>query len=172
MSRISHPRAAVIAALASAGLLVNDVPVTRQEPNRRTHTPAAAVQVVSEWVAAVNAQDIPGVVARSTRDVVLGGPRGSARGQKELRDWVERAGLQMTTDRVFAAGTRVVLLQQAAWRDRRGLVIAEATVANRFEVAGDRVSAVTRYDSLSGALADAGLTEADEQHGPAGDPGA
>lgn len=124
--------------------------------------PHPAVALVRAWVAAVNAVDIPGVVSRSSRDIVLGGPRGSAVGQKELRDWVERTRLLIDVERIFAAGTRVVLLHRATWRDPKGLRIAEATQASRFDVAGDRVSTVVRYDSLDDALRDAGLSERDE----------
>ena len=123
----------------------------------------AAVQVARDWVAAVNAQHVPGVVTRSARDIVLIGPLGEVRGQPALREWVERGGLQMTIERVFAAAGRVVFLHQAVWRDRRGLAIAEATIVHRFEVEGDRVRAVVRFGSLQDALADAGLSGADER---------
>jgi hypothetical protein len=150
------------AVLPVAEILVNHVCMVDGSATRST------VQVARAWVAAVSTQDVPTVMAHSTRDIALGGPRGTARGQPALRDWVERTGLQMTVERVFAAGTCVVLLHQAVWRDRNGLAIAEATIANRFEVTGDRISAVTRYDGLTEALADAGLTEADEQTAAAG----
>lgn len=151
--------------MAIAEILVNHVPVIGERDSER-RPESTPLQVVYAWVSAVNAQDIPEVVARSARDIVLGGPRGTARGTRELRDWVERAGLQMTTERVFAADTRVVLLQQAVWRDPRGLTIGEATIATRFEVTGNRVGRVMRYDSLPEALSAAGLSEADE-HPPA-----
>jgi hypothetical protein len=120
------------------------------------------LDVVQAWVAAVNALDVRGVMTRSTADIELGGPRGIARGAPQLREWVERARLQMETRRTFAAGDRVVLLQRATWRDHAGLTVAEATVATRFVVAGGRVAVAVRHDQLDDALAAAGLTEADE----------
>jgi hypothetical protein len=121
-----------------------------------------ALDVVHEWVEAVTAASVPRVMARSAGDIVLGGPRGTIRGQPALRDWVENGGLQMFTERRFAAGTRVVLAQRAVWRDRRGLPIADARIAHRFAVDEGRVSVAVRYDSLAKALADSQLTEADE----------
>ena len=120
------------------------------------------LEVVRRWVAAVNALDVPAVMACSAADIELGGPRGTTRGQPRLREWVERGGLRMETERTFAADNRAVLVQRVTWRDRAGMTIAEASIANRFVVAGDRVSLVVRYDSLTEALRDAGLGEGDE----------
>lgn len=149
--------------LANDGVLVNHGSMVGQAPPRAedTATPAP-LHVVRAWVAAVNAQDVPAVMARSTRDIAISGPRGTARGQPALRDWVERTGLQMSIARAFVREGHVVLLHHAVWRDRQGLAIAEATIANRFEVSGDRISAVARYDGLAEALLDAGLTDAHE----------
>jgi limonene-1,2-epoxide hydrolase len=124
-----------------------------------------ALEVVRRWVAAVNALDIPAVMACSAGDIELGGPRGTTRGQPRLREWVERGGLRMDTRRTFAAGDRAVLAQRVPWRDRAGMAIAEASIASRFAVSGDRITAVVRYDSLLEALEDAGLSEEDEVEG-------
>ena len=120
------------------------------------------IEVVRHWVAAVNAMDVPAVMARSAGDIQLGGPRGTSRGQPKLREWVERARLRMETERTFASSDRVVLVQRATWRDQAGMTIAEASITHRFVVSDDRVSAVVRYDSLTEALRDAALTEHDE----------
>jgi hypothetical protein len=118
------------------------------------------VDVVREWVDAVNAQRVLGVMARSARDIAMHGPRGTARGQPALREWIERSGLHMTVERTFAQGAHVVVLHHATWRDGSGLTVAEATVANHFVVSGDRVQSVARFDALADALADAGLSDA------------
>lgn len=41
---------------------------------------ADSARVVHEWLAAVNAGDVQGVLARTAPDVTLVGPRGTARG--------------------------------------------------------------------------------------------
>ena len=120
------------------------------------------VDVVREWVDAVNAQRVLGVMARSARDIVMHGPRGTARGQPALRQWVERSGLHMTIERTFAQGPHVVVRHHATWRDVSGLTVAEATIANHFVVSGDRVQSVSRFDALADALADAALSDAHE----------
>ena len=120
------------------------------------------IEVVHAWLVAVNALDIPGVMAWSTGDVEVTGPRGTSRGQPALREWVERARLHLETQRSFASGDRIVLWQRATWRDPHGLVVAETDVANRFVVSGDRISTIVRYDVLEPALEDARLTASDE----------
>ena len=121
-----------------------------------------ALQLVREWVDAVNALDVPAVMARSAGNIELGGPRGTSRGQPRLREWVERGRLHLDTRRAFAADDRVVLFQRVTWRDHNGLAVAEAAIAHRFAVADDRVTLIVRHDSLEEALKEAGLTEADE----------
>ena len=120
-----------------------------------------ALDVVGEWVGAVNALDVRRVMARSAGDIEMGGPRGVTRGQPSVREWVERAKLHMETRRAFSSGDRVVLLQRVTWRDHQGLTIAEASIAHRFVVAGDRIAVVFRHETLDDALRAAGLTEAD-----------
>lgn len=138
--------------------------VDKAEP--RTEPAMTPLDVVREWTLAVNVADVPGVMARSTGDVQLGGPRGFTRGQPKLREWVERTRLHFETRRTFASGDRVVLFGRAIWRDQGGLTIAEADMATRFIVAGGRVGVVVRHDDLDEALAAAELTAADEVRAP------
>ncbi len=120
--------------------------------------------VVEAWQEAVNRQDIEGVVALSSPDIELVGPRGSGRGPQLLRDWFGLAGLRLETLRVFARGSVVVVAQRGLWRSiETGGVTGEADIAACFRVEGQRVARVARYDSLDVALAEAGLTDADER---------
>ena len=120
-----------------------------------------SLALVERWVEAVNAADIPAAVSLSAQEIEMAGPRGTTHGQRQLRDWVERAGLRMTTTAAFVREDRVVLLQRAEWRDAKGTPIAEAIIASRFVVAGGRVVSVTRYDQLDAALRDAQLGDQD-----------
>jgi hypothetical protein len=120
------------------------------------------VDVVRAWIEAVNAQHVLGVMARSARGISMRGRRGSMQGQPALREWVERSGLHMTCERTFAHGEHVVVLHHATWRDGGGFTVAEAAVANHFVASGDRVQSVSRFDALSDALADAGLSPSHE----------
>jgi hypothetical protein len=118
--------------------------------------------VVQAWVAAVNARDVPGVMARSSGNIEVRGPRGVTRGQPQLRDWVERTGVHLVTERTFVRGDTVVLAQHATWRDQAGLAIASGALAHHFTVADGRVVLMARHEHLADALREAGLTEADE----------
>src|SRR5262245_52231941 len=118
--------------------------------------------VVQAWLAAVNARDVPGVMACSSGDIEVCGPRGVTRGQPQLRDWVERTGVHLETERTFARGEIVVVAQQATWRDQAGMTIASGPLAHRFTVSDERVVLIARHEHLADALKEAGLTEADE----------
>lgn len=123
-----------------------------------------AITLVQAWQNAANERDAARLVALSSPDIELIGPRGSARGHTVLRDWLERAGAHLATQRTFARGGVVVVAQRATWRSLdTGDALGEASVASCFHVANELVARVGRYDTLGGALAAGGLGYADEQ---------
>jgi hypothetical protein len=121
------------------------------------------VALVRAWQEAANRQESDRLVELSTPDIEIVGPRGSARGHQVLRDWLGRAGLTLTTRRVFARGTAVVIAQHGVWRSAEtGDVIGESDLATAFQVDGQHIARVGRFDDLAAALTAAGLGEADE----------
>ncbi len=126
----------------------------------QTLSPSAVVQA---WQDAANQGDADHLLALSDTNIELVGPRGSAYGHQVLRDWLNRAGLHLETQRVFERGDVIVVAQHGVWRSvDTGEVIGEADIASRFQVADGLVVQFARYDSLTEALAEAGLTDADE----------
>jgi hypothetical protein len=120
------------------------------------------LSTVLAWQEAANRQDAAAVLACSAPDIRIVGPRGEAQGHEVLRAWLERAGLTLTTRRLYVHGATVVAEQRGVWRSpTTGAIIGEADVATWFEIAGGRVAFLARYDRLDEALAAAGLSEAD-----------
>ena len=125
---------------------------------------ANSVTMVQAWLDAANTQNVDGLIALSDPNIEIIGPRGSGYGHQLLRDWLGRAGLRLETLRVFARGDAVVVEQHGVWRSgETGDVTGERNIASRFRVDGERIVQFARYDSLSEALAEAGLTFADEK---------
>lgn len=126
---------------------------------------ADPVRVVHDWLAAANAGDVEAVLRLTAPDVVIVGPRGTARGHDVLRAWMGHAGATFETRETYAAGDSVVVAQHGVWRDpQTAAVRGEADVATRFVVAAGRVAEMQRYDDgLSSALRAAGVTEADRR---------
>ena len=121
------------------------------------------VAIVQAWQDAANSGNIDRLIALSDPDIKIAGPRGSGHGHQLLRDWLGRAGPRLETRRVFARGDAVVVLQHGVWRSvETGDVIGEADIASRFRVDGEWVRQFARYDSLDVALAESGLSYADE----------
>lgn len=119
--------------------------------------------LVLEWQDAANQQDSDRLAELSTPDIEVVGPRGSGHGRQLLREWLARAGLQLTAVRAFARDDVVVLAQRGVWRSvETGAATGERDLASRFRVDGQQVAQFARYDSLDLALAEAGLQEADE----------
>lgn len=137
-------------------------------PGRRTEAATAeltTLAVVGAWQRAANDGDVERLLALSDEDVEVGGPRGTGRGHRLLREWVARAGLHLEPRRTFARADAVVVEQRATWRADPGEVAGRAEVASAFVVVGGRVARVVRHPGLAEALAAAGLGEADEVAG-------
>jgi hypothetical protein len=113
------------------------------------------VSTVLTWHAALNAGDAERVVALSTEDVEVGGPRGAGRGADVLRDWVGRSGIRLVPRRVYAGAQTVVVEQEATWPAAAGPHV----LASVFGVRAGRVARVIRFDDLSSALAASSLDE-------------
>jgi hypothetical protein len=129
---------------------------------RMTEPPLPPVTVVGEWQDAANRRDADRLVELSHPDVEVVGPRGAGHGSNLLRDWVGRAGLQVEPHRVYAAGSTVVVEQDAVWHDREGHPTGSARIASIFTVEHGLVTRFARHDSLGDALALTGLTSANE----------
>ena len=124
-------------------------------------------EIVRAWHDAVNRGDAGALVGLCTDDVEVGGPRGTSRGSAVLRDWLDRAGIQLEPRRWFASPTELVVEQIATWRGPDGAVTAPDTIASSFTVDHGLVGRTVRYGSLSEALAATGLTLDDELPGTA-----
>jgi hypothetical protein len=125
-------------------------------------------EVVRAWHEAVNRGDADALVALSDEDIEVGGPRGSARGHATLRDWLDRAGIQLTPRRWFASPAELVVEQLATWRGSDGVLTNPQIIASSFTVEGGKVMRTIRYGSLEEALAATGLTLVDEVPSAAG----
>lgn len=124
----------------------------------------ASVSIVESWQEAANRQDVEQLLTLSAPDIEVAGPRGSGFGHALLREWLARAGLQLTTLRTFARCDAVVLEQRASWHDpQTGAVTGDAVLASAFCIGGQgQVARVARFERLGDALDAAGLDLRDE----------
>jgi hypothetical protein len=118
--------------------------------------------VVRAWHEAVNRGDADALVALCDDDIEVGGPRGSAHGRAVLRDWLDRAGIQLELRRWFASPAELVVEQVATWRGPDGEATNPQTIASSFTVEDGLVKRTVRYGSLEEALAATDLTLLDE----------
>lgn len=124
----------------------------------------AEITTVQAWQDAANNQEIDRLLALSAPDIAIIGPRGRGSGHQLLRDWLARADLTLTTQRIFQRGDTVVLAQRGRWQSSAtGGVASEADLASRFQVRDHHVIEFERYDDLASALAAANMSNADEQ---------
>ncbi|HLZ30474.1 MAG TPA: nuclear transport factor 2 family protein [Chloroflexota bacterium] len=120
------------------------------------------IETVLAWHAALNASDVDGLLALSSADVEVGGPRGSGRGAELLRDWVARAGIRLQPGRCYRRGSAVVVDERAQWRSEGGELTEPQGAACVFGVRDGQVVRVVRYPDVAAALAAAGLDESDD----------
>lgn len=120
------------------------------------------VKIVRAWHEALNQGDIEHLIALSSSDIEVSGPRGSGRGPELLRQWFDRAGIHMEHSRLYNQGETVVVEQAATWPAPESTGVAEPlSVASVFTVRDGHVTSVVRYSNLASALEAAGLAGGD-----------
>ena len=67
-----------------------------------THETSSSAAVALAWIDAANRQDVEALVALSSPEIEIVGPRGSVRGTSVSEDWIARAGLVLENRRTFA----------------------------------------------------------------------
>jgi len=124
-----------------------------------------AVSTVHAWHEALNRGDVEELIALSSDEIEVGGPRGrgTGPGARLLRDWFERAGIRLELYQTFHRDSTVVVEQGASWRGPEpGTTTEPQTVASVFIVKDGRVASVLRYADLAAALEASGLTYSDK----------
>lgn len=122
--------------------------------------PQQPIEIVRRWLAGVNAGDTGMVLAHSSPEIRIIGPRGTSVGHTVLSGWMSHAGASFETSATYARGSAVVVAQRGSWETPDG-ERSDADVATRFLVFGGQVMELERHDSLPDALAAAGLTDED-----------
>lgn len=125
---------------------------------------APEVEAVLKWHEALHDGDIERLVTFSGPEIEVGGPRGSGRGARLLREWVERANIRLEPRRVFHCAENIVVEQEAEWRstDTGGVSNGQTVASTTFVVRNGLVASVLRYDDLADALRVADLDESNE----------
>ena len=107
--------------------------------------------VLAAWHDAVNAGDVDRVVALSSEDVAVQGPRGVARGPEVLRGWLHRSGIRLTPQQdLVEADGRFVVRELAHWTTTDAPTAAPREPTETwcvFTVADGRVTSVARFES-------------------------
>lgn len=125
------------------------------------------IRVVEAWHEALNAGDVNRLAALVHEDIEVREPRGSGHGVALMRDWVQRAGMQLKVQRMFLRDGEVVVAQSATWRSPdTGKVGNPQEVASAFSVHDGRVRRVIRYADVGSALESTELDERDELRPP------
>src|SRR5438034_2406637 len=102
-----------------------------------------AVETVRAWHDALNAGDVERLMALSSDEVEVGGPRGTGRGATALREWFGRAGIRMEPAQTFHRADIVVVEQRANWQPPgQETATSPQTVASVFVVKDGRVASV------------------------------
>jgi len=117
---------------------------------------ASELDTVLAWHAALNAGDTDRLIALSTDDVEVGGPRGAGRGAQLLREWVARAQIQLEPVRWQTVEETIVVEQTARWRAPDGRLTEPQLAASVFRVVDGKVASVLRFGSMPEALEFAG----------------
>jgi ketosteroid isomerase-like protein len=123
-----------------------------------------AVLIVHAWHSALNRGDLEALISLSTEQIEVGGPRGRGTGpaRQLLREWFERARVQLEPHQTFHRRHTVVVDERAIWQraEANGENELQA-VASVFTLENGRVASVVRYPDLASALDSSGLSVSD-----------
>ncbi len=120
------------------------------------------VATIDTWHRLLNNGDIERLVALIDHDVEIGGPRGVSTGVQVFRDWFGRAGIQLIPLRYFHKGNVVVAEEEGVWQSPDdGRETGRQVVSSLFTLENGLITGIKRFDTLSAALREAGLDEAD-----------
>jgi len=152
-ARPANPDATMI---FTPDMIVNDASVVmgRSQIER-------ALAVVGLWHVALSKGEIGTLLATSTEDVEVMGPRRHARGKAALQDWFLRSGLIALPRRWYCGNEgHVVVEQQAHWRERDGEL--SGVIASAFIVHDGLIQRYEWFDELQTALTMYGLRDIHE----------
>lgn len=106
-------------------------------------------ETVMAWIEAVNAGNLPALMALSDEGIEIVGPQGSAQGHEILKLWLERAGLRLKPGTRYGCGSQLLLLCEGVWLDAlTGESRGQADLALAFELRDGKVLKCLRYDAL------------------------
>ena len=121
-----------------------------------------ALTLVAEFHRLWNAKEPAALLDLAIDDIRIGGSRGSGTGKHLLEEWVSRANMTLTPQRIFARDGVVAVEQLAEWRDgTTGDVTSSQTMATTFRVDQGKFVAIARFSHFAEAANKAGLDEDD-----------
>ena len=124
-----------------------------------------SLAIVAAFHTHLNAKQPEAILALATDDIRIGGSRGSGTGKDLLREWIDRANVMMTPQRILARDGIVVVEQRAEWRSpTTGAITGSQTLASVFRIENGKIAGLARYGAFGEAANKAGLDEDDEIH--------
>ncbi len=123
---------------------------------------AEPLAVALAWLTAVNDRDSAALIALSSPQIEVAGPRGVNGGRGALIAWFSRVAMGVTLQRAFVRGNLVLVEHEAVWRDPDTRALqAEADIAGIFTIADGLVARYERADDPELGMTAHGLSAAD-----------
>jgi len=125
---------------------------------------SSPIFVVQKWHEALNASQVEEMVALLHPQVEVGGPQGTTRGARSVREWLVRSKVRLLPQRWFDGGNQIVVQEIGEWRSAEG--DQETTgklVATVFRVdENGLITRIWRQEALAPALEEVCLSFEDE----------
>ncbi|MBA2755703.1 MAG: nuclear transport factor 2 family protein [Chloroflexia bacterium] len=129
---------------------------------------SSARATIQAWHDALEIGAVETLLALSSPEIEIVGPRGTASGHLVLRQWAEGSGITLTPVAWHPTTGGYIVEADASWVMPEGAPDASSSrVATVFDVTRDRVTRVARYDSLAEASAAIGgdIPASEEERG-------
>jgi len=115
-------------------------------------------ELLQAWHDAVNDKDVDGALTLCADDVAVGGPQGTGTGHELMRAWLQRSGIELRPQHeLVVTDGRAMVHEKARWTttDDAPAQLRDGSEHDTwvvFEVSGDHVTAVRRYETEADAL--------------------
>lgn len=121
------------------------------------------IETAEQWVDRSNHKDLEALIGLTATQIEIAGPRGAGlMNNEDLKEWLERANLQLATINRYAKDEWIVLEQHGTWLYEDGHIKGEAIVFTVLRVKDRKVHSLARYDGKVQAFQASGLSEEDK----------
>ena len=114
--------------------------------------------VVAKWQQLMNERNVVKILELTEETIEIVGPKGSVCGRQSFVDWIQYAGLTLTTLKSYVNEDKLVLKQHALLKDDAGQIKKESIVYTYIIMKNGKVASLTYFYNSQEAEESSGIS--------------